>query len=67
MNAPNDWAIDDDDDHLVEGWFQQGELGDVPEAAPYEEVGGRRSRAGVVIAAVSATALTLVLVLVGRV
>jgi hypothetical protein len=55
------------EDDLVESWFEQGELGDIAEAAPYEERPTRRSRVGVVVAAISATALTLVLVFVGHV
>jgi hypothetical protein len=57
------------EDDLVESWFEQGELGVLSEAAlpPHEERTERRARVGVVVAAISATALTLVLVFVGHV
>lgn len=60
-------ASDSADDDLVERWFEQGEMGTLAEAAPYEPPRERRSRAGVVIAAISATVLTLVIVFAGHV
>ncbi|HMF43725.1 MAG TPA: hypothetical protein VKQ32_23785 [Polyangia bacterium] len=66
MNGTNEWAVDETDRDLFESWFEQGELGAVAEAAPHDEMRAGRSRLGVVIAAVSATALTLVIVFAGR-
>jgi hypothetical protein len=66
MKGTDDLATDGDDDDLLEGWFAQGELTEGPEGV-YEEVSDRRSRFGVVIAAVSATALILVMVIASRV
>jgi hypothetical protein len=62
----DDLARDRIDDELAEGWFEQGELADVSGQAPDEEGAVRRSRFGVVVAAISATALTLVIVFAGR-
>jgi len=67
MNSTSDLATDGNDDDLFEGWFEQSDLTAVPEAAPHKEMRDRRSRVGVVIAAISATALTVVIVLAGRV
>jgi hypothetical protein len=67
MKATNDLATDGNDHDLFEGWFEQGELAAAPEAAAYDETRSRPSRAGVVIAAISATALVLVMVIVGHV
>jgi len=65
MNATDELGKNENDDDLSGGWFEQGEseTAEFSDEAPYEEVRDRGSRAGVVIAAVSATALTLVLVL----
>jgi hypothetical protein len=63
MNGPDELAMDDSDDD----WFAQGELVAVSEAAPDGEVGDRRSRVGVVIAAISAAGLALLMVFAGRV
>ena len=59
--------MDENDDDLFGEWFEQGELGLIPETAPQAEVSGRGSRVGIVVAAVSATVLTLVMVFAGRV
>jgi hypothetical protein len=67
MTGTNDWAMDGNENDLFEGWFEQGELAAAPEAATYEELSPERSRVGVVVAAVSATALVLVMVFAGRV
>jgi hypothetical protein len=63
MNGPNELAMDESDDD----WFAQGELEAVPEAAPQAEIGDRRSRVRMIVAAISATALTLLVVFVGRI
>ncbi len=65
MNATDELGKNDNDDDLFGGWFEQGEgeAGELSDEAPYEEVRSRGSRVGVVVAAVSATALTVVLVL----
>jgi len=69
MNGTDELEKNENDDDLFGGWFEQGEgeAAESSEEACYEEVTGRGSRVGVVIAAVSATALTLVLVLAGHV
>jgi hypothetical protein len=67
MKESNDSVMDGDDDEPWETWFAQGELMPVPETAPHSEMDGRPSRVGVVVAAISATALTLLIVLAGRV
>jgi len=59
--------MDEIDDEQLESWFARGELADVSEAAPYEEASDRRSRVGVVVAAISATALTLLIALAGHI
>jgi hypothetical protein len=59
--------MDENDDELLESWFARGELAELSEAPLYEEESDRRSRVGVVVAAVSAAALTLLIVLAGRV
>jgi hypothetical protein len=61
MNGTNELATNENDD-LFEGWFEQGEVPGALEAAPYDEPTNRRSRVGMVIAAVSAAVLTLVVV-----
>jgi hypothetical protein len=61
MNAPKDRPMDGDDDDLWESWFEQGELAEVSGEAPYEDHPEGRQRA-VVIAAISAAALTLMMV-----
>jgi len=65
MNGTDELGKSENDDDLFGGWFEQGEgeAAEFSEDAPYEEGSHRGSRAGVVIAALSATALTLVLVL----
>jgi hypothetical protein len=63
MNGPNELAMDESDDD----WFAQGELEAAPEAAPDAAIGDRRSRVGVLVAAISATALALLMILAGRV
>ena len=67
MNGTNDLATDESDNDLFEGWFEQGELTADPEAAAPQETSHHRSRVGVIIAAVSATALLLLMVFAGRV
>ena len=69
MKSPNELATDESNDELFEGWFEQGELMAVSEAPLQEEPSARRSRAGMVIAAVSATVtvLTLVMIFAARV
>jgi hypothetical protein len=67
MSGANESERDEGDDDLFGGWFEEGDLAMVPEAAPYEEVRDRRARVGVVVAAVSATALALLIVFAGRV
>ena len=59
--------MDANDDDLFQGWFEETELGAVPDAAPHQMRSYRRARIRMVIAAVSAAALTLVLVIAGRV
>ena len=66
MSGANESARDESDDELFGGWFEEGELAAVPEAGPYEETRDRRARVGAVVAAVSATALALLLVFAGR-
>ena len=67
MNATDELGKNENDDDLFGGWFEESEPGEVSEEASYEPLRDRRPRAGMVIAAVSATALTIVLVLAGRV
>jgi hypothetical protein len=67
MNGTNESAVDENDNDLFERWFEQGELAAVPEAAPYDEISDRPSRVGMIVAAISATALTLVMIFAGRV
>ena len=50
-----------------DGWFEQGELTADPEAAAHQETSHHRSLVGVIIAAVSATALILLMVFAGRI
>ena len=59
--------MDEHEDEPWESWFAQGELMAVPETLSDGETSERRSRVGVVVAAISATALTLLIVLAGRV
>jgi hypothetical protein len=67
MSGKSESAGEGDDD-LFERWFEQGELEAVPEAGPYDDINDRRRRvAAVIAAAISATALALVMVLAGRV
>jgi hypothetical protein len=67
MNGTNELAMDENDNDLFGGWFEDSELASVPEAAPYEEISDRPSRVGMIVAGISATALTLVLIFAGRV
>jgi hypothetical protein len=63
MKATNELAMDGNENDFFERWFEQGELEVVPET-PVHVVGvNRRAGVGVAIAAVSATALTLVMLL----
>lgn len=55
------------DDDLFQGWFEETELGAIPEVASQYQRSYRRARIRMVIAAVSATVLTLVIVIAGRV
>ena len=67
MNGTNDLGTDGSDNDLFEGWFEQGELTADLETADHQEMSHHRSRVGMIIAAVSATALILVMVLAGAV
>jgi hypothetical protein len=67
MKGRSESAMDENDDDLFGEWFERGELGLAPEAAPQDEGSARGSRVGIVVAAVSATVLTLVIVFAGRV
>jgi len=68
MKPANELAMDQNDDDLSGGWFEESEVAAVSQAEPYyEESGDRPSRVGLVIAGVSATALTLVIVFAGRI
>jgi len=67
MKGMSEFAAGSDDDDLIERWFEQSDLSAVPGVDPDN---GRREvfpRFGIVIAGVSATALTLVLILVSRI
>jgi hypothetical protein len=67
MSGKSESAAGESDDDLFEGWFEQGELVAVSEAGPYDEISDRRPRVAMVIAAaISATALTLVVLLAGH-
>jgi len=59
--------MDANEDDLFQGWFEETELGAIPELAPQYERSYRRARVRIVIAAISATVLTLVIVIAGRV
>lgn len=63
MNATNELAMDGNENDFFERWFEQGELAVVPETPVHVEVGNRRASVGAVIAALSATALTLAMFL----
>ena len=67
MDRTSDGAKDANDDDLFEGWFEETELAAIPDAAPDRASSYRRARIRMVIAAVSATVLTLVIVIAGRV
>jgi len=67
MNGTDELGKNENDDDLFGGWFEESEPGEVSEEASYETVSDRRPRAGMVIAAVSATALTVLLVIASRV
>ena len=67
MDRKSEGPMDANDDDLFQGWFEETELGAVPEAPPYQERSYRRARIRMVVAAVSATVLTLVIVIAGRV
>jgi hypothetical protein len=63
MTDTSEFGTDENQDDPFRDWFEQGDLMATSEEAPaYEEMPDRRSRVGMVIGAVSATALTLVLV-----
>jgi hypothetical protein len=63
MRATNGLATDANENDFFERWFEQGEQPDVPETPAQVVVKNRRAGVSVVIAAVSATALTLVMLL----
>jgi len=63
MRTTNELAVDGNENDFFERWFEQGELEIVPETPVHAVVKNRRAGVGVVIAAVSATALTLVMLL----
>jgi hypothetical protein len=68
MTPANDVTTDRDDEDLFEAWFEQGEQGAAPETGDDPpDRGSRRAGVGAVVAAISATALTLALVFAGRV
>ena len=63
MRTTNELAVDGNENDFFERWFGQGELEVVPETPVHAVVRNRRAGVGVVIAAVSATALALVMLL----
>ena len=73
MKGTSEFAVGEKDDELIERWFEQSDLAAIPEVDPDDEliemseVHDRRPGLGIVIAAVSATALTLVLIFAIRI
>jgi hypothetical protein len=67
MDRKSDGAMDANDDDLFQGWFEETELGAVPEVVSDQGRSYRRARIRMIVAAVSATVLTLVIVIAGRI
>jgi hypothetical protein len=70
MKSTSEFAAGDQDDELIERWFDETDWAAVPEVDPETEVGEmneRRPRLGMLIAAVSATAFALVLIVATRI
>lgn len=68
MKSTSEFAAGENDDELIERWFEQTDWAAVPEVDPETEIGEvsemneRRPRVAMFIAAVSATAFALVLI-----